>query len=266
MLRSGVKNYGTFKSKRLGVCERATLWEVTSLQAWTVSNAPEFLMQRLLVICDSKSRLRDDTDRLQNFGFEVHSANGSLPDDLNAFDLLLLDCQAAPTTVTDTVRAIRGKSALPLMVLSSARGETECVLALELGADDFVRNPISDLELSARIKALIRRSRTTTTLPPAVLIQGDLELQVDARIVRRSGVTLELTPTEFDILKLLMSSAGTLVTRDTISLGVFHRKSSRNRAVDVHMSGLRKKLGPRRDGSVRIRTIRGYGFVFDTDH
>ena len=142
----------------------------------------------------------------------------------------------------------------------------ECVVALEMGADDYVRKPVDDLELLARMKAILRRSsaeRSTEALSQSLLVVEDVELHVMSRVAKKSGKLLDLTAVEFDLLKLLMESTGDVVTREVIAREVFRRRSAAcNRSIDVHMSGLRKKLGLRGDESARIRTIRGFGYVY----
>lgn len=223
------------------------------------------LMQhQLIVVSDSIAPSRSTTKRLRGYGFGVQIRE-SLPYDLTPFALILLEFASNPSAAPEMVRNVRSRSSMPLLVLSSIQGVTECIVAFELGADDYVRTPIADLELVARITALIRRAELPHSKKADDFRLGDIEVLIGPRIVRVAGVTVHLTPIEFDLLKILVTNLGVLVTRDAISAEVFHRRSARNRALDVHMSGLRNKLGNSPCGSPRIRTIRGRGYIFNTE-
>jgi len=230
-------------------------------------NQPKRDMQTLLMI-KNQSCQDDLAAQLATFGFNV--------DCLDEFDsgaaenchAIIVDLECNLAAYTDTIRTIRAQTDHPLVVLSGDGGVTECVVALELGADTYIRKPVVVQELAARIRALLRR--VTESAKPAedtVLRTGDVELDPNSRIVRLAGSPVHLTAVEFDLLNVLMASAGKLVTRDAISRTVFRRVSARSRSIDVHMSGLRKKLGDQHDGTVRIRTVRGYGYIFmNGDH
>lgn len=221
-------------------------------------------MHRLLLLTDHMET-EGIAATLTQSGFEIH-AETSLPADLHPFDLILVDSNENLTAYSELVRQIRTKSNVPLIALAASAGITECVVTLEMGADDFVPKPVAELELLARIKALLRRATCVADADrEPVLIAGDLELHQDARCVRQAGQPIHLTAVEFDLLRILLRSVGTLVTRELIAREVFCRRSSScNRSIDVHMSGLRKKLGPPigSNQTERIRTVRGFGYIY----
>jgi len=216
-------------------------------------------MYNLLLVSDCGT---DETATvLQSSGFGVVT-QALLSSDVDQYDLVLLDTDSNPSACVDKVRDVRSRSSVPMIAMVGSVGVTECVVTLEMGADDFVHKPVADLELVARVKSVLRRA-TSGMDPQSVLVAGDIELQSESRLVKQAGDMLHLTGIEFDLLRILMQSVGTLVTREVISREVFRRRAYLcNRSIDVHMSSLRKKLGPRNDTKTRIRTIRGYGYIY----
>jgi two-component system response regulator CpxR len=152
----------------------------------------------------------------------------------------------------------------------TARGDdVDRIVGLELGADDYLPKPFNPRELTARIKAILRRATNTSgastpvdTLPREKWKVGDLEVDSAARVARRDGEVLELTTAEFDLLVTLLREAGQVVSREQIAQHVFERKLLRlDRTVDMHVSNLRKKVGAYADGQERIITVRGSGYM-----
>jgi two-component system phosphate regulon response regulator PhoB/two-component system alkaline phosphatase synthesis response regulator PhoP len=146
---------------------------------------------------------------------------------------------------------------IPVIMATAKAEETDKILGLELGADDYVTKPFSLKELAARIRAVLRRSEPSE--PPAVLeIGGGLVLDAERFEVRRDGTPLDLTSTEFKILRLLASKKGRVFSREQILDELWgHDKIVLDRTVDVHIKNLREKLGPA--GSL-IKNIRGVGY------
>lgn len=205
-------------------------------------------------------------DRLSRCGF--HTALCATTEfeaaRMSVVDLVILEVGNGDPIPVLTIDKIRAASTVPILVHSEGDNVTSCVVTLEHGADDYVLSTVPELELLARIKALLRRS-TMVASAQDLLVADDLSLHVNARRLVRSDKNVDLTPHEFDILRILLESAGRLVSRREISKEVFRSTLSRNRAIDVHMSSLRKKLGPRPDGSGRIRTIRGHGYIYERE-
>lgn len=224
-------------------------------------------MQTLLMITN-RSCHDDLATELAALGFNVNRREEFDPDEALNCHAIIVDLEFSSSVYSDMVRTIRDQTDRPLIVLSGDGGVTECVVALELGADTYVRKPVTAQEMAARIRAMLRRfAAPKKTSNGSVLSSGDIELDPSSRTVRLAGAPIHLTAVEFDLLKILMASAGKLVTREVISRTVFRRTSARSRSIDVHMSGLRKKLGDQVDGTDRIRTIRGYGYIYENvDH
>jgi DNA-binding response OmpR family regulator len=150
----------------------------------------------------------------------------------------------------------------------TARGDDfDRILGLELGADDYLPKPFNPRELAARIRAILRRAKPQSAelapqLPEPILL-GDLELDHGARVARRSGEPVNLTTVEFQLLEVLLRAAGRVVTREVLVRDVLGRGfSSFDRSIDVHVSNLRKKLGPYPDGTERIKGVRGFGYLY----
>jgi DNA-binding response OmpR family regulator len=173
------------------------------------------------------------------------------------FDVVLLDLMMPGIDGLETCRRIRQKSAIPVLMLTAKGDETDRVVGLELGADDYLPKPFSPRELLARIRAVLRRA-----MPRGVdeeLVVGDLEIRVGAREVTCGGRGVALTGIEFDLLLALARRAGRVVPRDML-LDLAGRSDTTvgERTVDVHVSHLRQKLGVERN---RIRTVRGVGYL-----
>jgi two-component system OmpR family response regulator len=176
------------------------------------------------------------------------------------FDVVLLDVMMPGMDGLEVCRRIRTKTNIPIVMLTAKGDETDRIVGLELGADDYLPKPFSPRELLARIKAVLRRSN-----PEAVsqkLSVAGVSLDVNAREVLTDGKPVELTGIEFDILVALMRRAGRVVPRDAL-LSEAGRGDVvvSDRTVDVHISHLRQKLGDPK----LIRTVRGVGYVFAKD-
>ncbi len=148
----------------------------------------------------------------------------------------------------------------------TARGDdVDRIIGLEIGADDYLPKPYNHRELVARIKAILRRGRTPT-IPEGssrTLQIDDIALNLANREAQLSGEPLELTATEFLVLKTLIEKAGELISRDDLTQIALNRKLTLyDRAIDMHVSNVRKKIGSRPDGSPRIKTVRGSGYFY----
>jgi two-component system response regulator CpxR len=181
------------------------------------------------------------------------------------YALIMLDVMMPDLNGFDVLRRIRGSSRTPVLMLT-ARGDThDRVLGLELGADDYLPKPYDPSELAARIRAILRRSEAP---PPgsaasAPLAVDDIELTASTRAVTRAGKPIELTSVEFDLLEVLMKVAGTVVRREDLVRTVLGREfSPYDRSIDTHVCNLRRKIGRLKDGTERIKGIRGTGYLY----
>lgn len=180
----------------------------------------------------------------------------------STYDAVLLDVMMPGMDGLEVCRRIRAKSTLPVIMLTARGDETDRVVGLELGADDYLAKPFSPRELLARLRAVLRRAQ-----PAAVaekLESSGVSIDVSAREVRVGGKPVELTGLEFDLLVALMRRAGRVIPRDAL-LGEAGRGDTvvGERTVDVHISHLRQKLGD--EGSRLIKTVRGVGYLFSKE-
>jgi len=160
------------------------------------------------------------------------------------------------------LRRIRNASDVPVIMLTARGDDKDRIEGLEAGADDYLPKPFNPRELVARIRAILKRGRPRA-LPASTLKVGDLTVKNHTRQVLLGETTVEVTGAEFDILLLLVQSAGQIISREKLAkvalgreLGVF------DRSIDNHVSNLRKKLGALPDGEERIRSVRGSGYTY----
>lgn len=189
----------------------------------------------------------------------VHNGRDGLAAALEAkHDLVILDGMLPVLDGLDVLRQLRKHSSIPVIMLTARTHERDRIIGLDSGADDYLPKPFSPDELLARIRAVLRRYGRQG--PVAALLRvGPIELEPDNRIVRRSGEELSLTELEFQILELLMRSAGRVVNRDEIAAVLYQRETNPyERSLDVHVSHLRKKI--EREGKSLIQTVRGAGY------
>lgn len=197
------------------------------------------------------------------FGLEaVHNGREGLARALEGnFDLLILDVMLPVLDGFEILRQFRRRSHAPVIMLTARTEHRDRINGLEAGADDYLPKPFDPEELLARIRAVLRRARHTMTERPLVIEAGGLRLNSHTRQVWRDNEPVDVTAIEFDILDLLVRSAGRVVSREELTAVLYQRQSSpHERSLDVHMSHLRKKL-EQRDRPL-VRTIRGVGYLF----
>src|SRR6218665_2621472 len=177
----------------------------------------------------------------------------------NAYDAVLLDVMMPGMDGLEVCRRIRAKSAVPILMLTARGDETDRVVGLELGADDYLAKPFGPRELLARLRA-VRRRVQPTAMAEKMEAHG-VSLDVPSREARMNGRRVELTGLEFDLLVALVRGGGGGIPRDAL-LGEAGRGDTvvGERTVDVHISHLRQKLGE--EGGRLIKTVRGLGYVF----
>ena len=178
-------------------------------------------------------------------------------------DLVLLDISLPDGDGRDVCREIRRDSDVPIVMLTARGTETDRIVGLELGADDYVVKPFSGAEVIARIRAVLRRGRRDQSPDPETMRIGELEVDTRARSVRLAGETVELSRKEFDLLVRLVRDSGHVVTREQLMSDVWDENwFGPTKTLDVHIGWLRKKLGDDPGAPAWIETVRGVGFRF----
>jgi two-component system response regulator RegX3 len=176
-------------------------------------------------------------------------------------DLVLLDLNLPDGDGSDVCRTIRGRSDVPIVMLTARGTEMDKVIGLELGADDYVVKPFSSRELISRIRAVLRRSQPSASAPRPPVAVGDLVLDQASRTVELGGEAVKLTRREFDLLTELMAHAGRVVTREDLMARVWDVNwFGSTKTLDVHIRTLRRKLGDDSSDPTYIETVRGVGF------
>ena len=224
------------------------------------------MASRVLLIDDDPRLPQLLEEYLGQNGVTLSSAadgpKGLLMLEQGAYDAVLLDVMMPGMDGLEVCKRIRTKSSVPVIMLTARGDETDRVVGLELGADDYVPKPFSPRELLARLRAVLRRSRPEV-MSENIIVNG-ITIDVPARRVTMGGRPLDLTGIEFDILVALVRRAGRVVPRDAL-LSEAGRSDVvvGERTVDVHISHLRQKLGD--DPPKLIKTVRGVGYVLTKD-
>jgi DNA-binding response OmpR family regulator len=195
----------------------------------------------------------------------VHNGNEVLPALQQAsFDLLILDIMLPGQQGLDVLRQVRRSNTIPVLMLTARGDEMDRIIGLELGADDYLPKPSSPRELVARVRSILRRSQITQeeSQGAGVLVLDDLELNPATRQVFCGGEKMALTGAEFSVLQELLRAPGQIIDKGELFQNALGRRlQSFDRSLDMHISNLRKKLGPRSDGEARITAVRGAGYV-----
>jgi two-component system, OmpR family, KDP operon response regulator KdpE len=221
---------------------------------------------RILVVDDEEQIRRALRSILSTRGYTLEMASTGGEALIKAIDsppdLVVLDLMLPDRTGIEVCRELRSWMTAPILILSVRSNEADKIKALDEGADDYLTKPFSAGELLARIRALLRRAAALTS-PPPVVSSGDLEIDIARRRVRRAGVEIALTPTEFDILAFLARNAGLVVTQRMILEEVWGPEWVEDaQTLRVHVSNLRKKIEPHPGGPRYIITEPGVGFRF----
>jgi two-component system response regulator CpxR len=192
---------------------------------------------------------------------EAHTGSEGLARALEGmFDLVILDVMLPEMDGFEVLRNLRRRSAVPVIMLTARTEYGDRVTGLNTGADDYLPKPFDPHELLARIHAILRRVGRGSALKPEVLEANGVRMNAGTRQVLRDGVSVDVTSIEYDILEVLVRSAGRVVSRDDLARFLYGRQANPlERALDVHVSHLRKKL---ERGRELIRTVRGVGYLF----
>jgi len=223
--------------------------------------------QRVLVVDDDKEIVRILRAYLEKAGYTVltaydgetalHVIRSDRPD-LVVLDLMLPDRDG--WDITRLVRADEALAATPIIMLTARVESDDKILGLNIGADDYVPKPFNPHEVVARVRAVLRRA-SDNPIQPHVIQIGDLLLDVDRHEVQMGGRSVELTPTEFDLLKTLMENPGHAFTRlSLIEQGLGYAYEGMERTLDSHVRNLRRKIEPDPSDPTYIKTVFGVGY------
>jgi two-component system alkaline phosphatase synthesis response regulator PhoP len=228
------------------------------------------MASRILVVDDESQIVRVLQGYLEQSGFAVMAAY----DGLEALqlarqerpDLVILDLMLPRMDGIDVCRTLRKESDVPIIMLTARAEETDRIIGLELGADDYVTKPFSPREVVARVRAVLRRIAAPHEPSDELLVTGNLRLDVARHALERAGEAIDLTPSEFEILHALMSSPGRVYTRQQLlesAQGVAYE--GYERTVDTHIKNLRKKIEVDPRHPEWILTVHGIGYKLRED-
>jgi two-component system, OmpR family, response regulator RegX3 len=231
------------------------------------SEAVQRRKKTVLLVEDEDSITVPLSEALGREGFDTKVA-GTVSESLElakraAPDLVLLDLMLPDGSGLDVCRELRRASDVPIIILSARGDEADRIVGLELGADDYVVKPFSAREVVARIRAVLRRIDAPGATTGGAVEIGDVRLDPDRREVTKAGKPVELSRKEFELLHLLMRNAGSVMKREQLIDEVWDVNwFGSTKTLDVHVSGLRKKLGDDSADPRYLHTVRGVGFRF----
>lgn len=225
------------------------------------------MQPQVLVIDADENFTQPLSEFLSHDGFEIHHAADGETGIKKALslsvDLIILDINLPKINGLEVLRRIRAQSNTPVIMLTGATEDASQMVSFELGADDYVAKPSNPQELGARIKTILRRTQKNPVVKP-VIERHNLIVDCSKRSVMQSGKPLELTNTEFNILELLIKSPGQAFSKEELTEYALGRKfTAFDRSIDVHISNLRNKLGDNPAGEPILKTVRGFGYLFN---
>lgn len=183
-------------------------------------------------------------------------------------DAVVMDITMPVLDGFEALRQIRAMSGVPVLMLTARGDELDRIVGLEIGADDYLPKPFNPRELTARLRAVLRRTRAAASRvsdAEARFSVGDLSIEPGSQTLRCGGRRVPVTATEFTVIAILMRSAGQVVLKEALSERALGRRLTPfDRSLDTHISNLRRKLGPASDSAARIKTVRGRGYLLVT--
>lgn len=220
----------------------------------------------LLIIDDDVELCALLSDFLKLEGFAVAAVHDGLEAVQHCaakeYDAIVLDIMLPGMQGLDVLRELRRQGDTPVLMLTARGEETDRILGLELGADDYLPKPCNPRELAARLRAILKRSSTSAPAAATTLTVGLTRLDPSNRSATYSGADLALTSAEFNVLHILLSQAGQVVDKDTLCMDALGRPlAAYDRSVDVHVSKIRRKLAAQ-GGDDLIVSVRGAGYQF----
>src|SRR5580658_2774840 len=237
------------------------------------TDSPDDLSAKRILIVDDDVELCELVGQyLKSQGFQIEAVHdGSLGVERSlsgAYSLIILDVMLPGIRGFEVLRRVRAKSAVPIIMLTAHGDDVDRIVGLEIGADDYLPKPFNPRELAARIHAVLRRAAPQATVPVSSsavehVRLGDIDFDAGSRTVLRSKAEIDLTSAEFDLLSVFLHSAGVVIDREDLARQVLGRDLAPfDRSIDVHVSNLRRKLGPLPDGKERIKAIRSVGYLY----
>lgn len=225
-------------------------------------------MTKILLVDDDVELVNMIKEYLEQEGFDViavhNGEQGAIEALSGQYAIAVLDVMMPVVNGVETLRRIRAESAMPVLMLTAKGDDMDRILGLELGADDYVPKPCTPRELTARIRAILRRAEASAAAgPPKMLALGALTMWPEKRRAEWGGRNLELTSSEYNLLFVLARNAGRPVSKRDLSIQGLGRPLARfDRSIDVHLSSIRHKLGTLPDGSSCIQTVHRLGYQF----
>ncbi|KXW55161.1 response regulator transcription factor [Ferrovum sp. PN-J185] len=226
-------------------------------------------MQKVLLIDDDVELLEMIAEYLKREGFDVNVAHTGYEGlsllKKDNFSIVVLDIMMPNINGLETLEKIREESLIPVLMLTARGDDSDRIIGLELGADDYVPKPCTPRELTARIKAILRRSQNSQSFQDnnRVIEINQLKLWPGKRQAFWFDKELPLTSSEFNLLEVLVKNAGKLVTKTQLSEeGLGHPLARFERSIDVHISRIRNKLEAINPTSAPIKTVHGQGYLF----
>ncbi len=226
--------------------------------------------QKLLIVEDDMKFCRLISDYLRRFGFEItphHSGEDAVQRIVSGgWDAVILDVMLPGLDGYEVLRRVRSQSSVPILMLTALGDETDRIVGLEIGADDYLPKTFSPRELLARLRAVLRRSMREPlperSAAPSAMLVGTLQINLLRRTVHNGEELLNLTPVEFDLLVSLAQAKGRIKSREQLLNEIRDRHFDvLDRSIDVHISGLRRKLKDDPKSPRFIQTIRSAGYM-----
>ncbi|ATW22949.1 DNA-binding response regulator [Candidatus Williamhamiltonella defendens] len=227
-------------------------------------------MRKILLIDDNKELTTSLKSLLEMESFELivaHDAKEAFSLLDNSINMVLIDTAIPKMNGIDILKELRKIYEMPVIILGKTDSNLDLILSLELGADDYLAKPFNNRELIARIRAVLRRTASKEKEeikinPESIVNIDDLQLNLGKQEARFSGQVLDLTGTEFSLSYLLAKNVGQVVSKEQISQSVLGKRLAPfDRAIDMHISNLRRKLPERKDRYPWFKTLRGRGYL-----
>lgn len=229
-------------------------------------------MKKILVVDDEAAIRQLITYNLQQVGYEVdEAADGQTAMDKAAtgkFDFVVLDLMLPKLDGIEVTKRLRKQNIkVPILILTAKHEEADKIIGLELGADDYMTKPFNPRELLARIKAILRRSESTSEIKVTTVYFDKVSWEVDRHHLIKDGVDLNLTKKEYELLRFLVANRQKVVTREQIMTNVWQTQEAVvSRMVDIQISHLRDKIEPDPKQPQFLLTVRGYGYRLEVSH